>query len=414
MDDRFFSQYLKNCHNKKPEAWRKPFVFPFDEQELWLGLKSIATLAKQGGFDRNFTMTTGQENRPTSDMRLLPHQLDLDLNAYIRRIKATLRQEPFFISVNGFERSSSRLWFWCRDFVMSLARSLGEKPQSWYLGAFIGDPKVSPYGVHCDPFSNFTFVIKGPKKMRIWPRAALESDFPGLGRRANPGLLNYKKYMHRSILLKGESGDLFYWPDSYWHVGEGADQVTATVVLGIDWQIDETTVAKRVFESTLLQSKNRSNTIRTHYKYKDVTSKTRPCGEFDAVRRLLQNSQFGKTYSQNTQLAWLMWKSSFGCTNPISSRGKFRFSAKSSLKLIAQEFLFVFKTKDRLVIAVNGHQKLFKKSKETLKLLDLLNAGAAVELSKLLAIGRKDPEETTTLINWLYSVWALEDAAERT
>jgi hypothetical protein len=78
-----------------------------------------------------------------------------------------------------------------------------------------------------DPANVFDFIVKGIKRIYIWPEdyfrdsfdKLLDSDFAILRKDAT--------------ILEGEAGDILCWPPRFWHVGESVGDLSISVSLSL-------------------------------------------------------------------------------------------------------------------------------------------------------------------------------------
>jgi hypothetical protein len=95
------------------------------------------------------------------------------------------------------------------------------KPESWDLDTFFGNYRATPFGIHRDPASVFSFCLLGHRTYYTWPMEQFQVGDPCLG------TLN-QEMLAEAISTAGrfnvESGQVFYWPSNRWHlVGSSGD-----------------------------------------------------------------------------------------------------------------------------------------------------------------------------------------------
>lgn len=86
--------------------------------------------------------------------------------------------------------------------------------QRWDLDTFFGNYRVTPFGIHRDEASVFSFCMLGERIYYTWPPDyAWPSDdlyTPDPGRLAD--------HLSRGERFVVRAGQLFYWPSNRWHV----------------------------------------------------------------------------------------------------------------------------------------------------------------------------------------------------
>lgn len=155
----------------------------------------------------------------------LPVPEERTLDEYIERIEAKAGDQPFGILFNNYHQFSRALSLRMRLFARSLFDQLGMLPAGTVTShLMIGRYPASPFGVHKDPNSVFTFIVRGKKTLRVWPFETFADRRPvpfAKHRQLNLYNFDYRPFKELGIPLEGEPGNILYWPSGYWHVGEG-------------------------------------------------------------------------------------------------------------------------------------------------------------------------------------------------
>jgi hypothetical protein len=89
------------------------------------------------------------------------------------------------------------------------------KPRLWDLDTFFGNYRATPFGIHRDPASVFSFCLLGHRTYYTWPMEQFQANDPCLG------TLNQAK-LAKAILtserFEVETGHVIYWPSNRWHI----------------------------------------------------------------------------------------------------------------------------------------------------------------------------------------------------
>jgi 50S ribosomal protein L16 3-hydroxylase len=80
---------------------------------------------------------------------------------------------------------------------------------------FFGNYRATPFGIHRDPASVFSFVLQGRRTYCFWPMSHFASDDPDLYR-TDPEVL--ARHLDHAERFEAGPGDLIYWPSNRWHV----------------------------------------------------------------------------------------------------------------------------------------------------------------------------------------------------
>lgn len=153
----------------------------------------------------------------------LPNGSD-NLDQYLARLRHLLSERPFTLLINNFQEFSPDMCRRLRLFARNILEHLGMLPagmvSSHVLLARYG---VSPFAVHKDPNSVFTFMVRGRKTLRVWPFEALahRTKRPfARHRQVNLYNFDYRPIQSTGLPLEGDIGNVLYWPSTFWHVGE--------------------------------------------------------------------------------------------------------------------------------------------------------------------------------------------------
>lgn len=160
--------------------------------------------------------------------RLLPDATDRDLPGYRARVTAQLGGQRFSLVTNSVRRESREHSRRVHAFTRGLRRRIGEQAGSIGADIFLSSSLRTPFGVHRDAASNFSYIISGQKRMLVWPHEVFAERVDQHG----PGPLNnvfldevdLDSYRDRAIVLEGRAGDVLYWPSSYWHIAESTGE----------------------------------------------------------------------------------------------------------------------------------------------------------------------------------------------
>jgi hypothetical protein len=155
--------------------------------------------------------------------KYLPREDDRTFGAYARRIEPLLGGRKFGLIVNGFTTYDFELFNRVRRFLDGLYARVGLPGEFCDLDVFIGNYLRTPFGIHTDTGSNFSFVFEGRKRVLVWPFEVLAS------RREVHRAVDYEDVRSEAIVLEGGPGDVIYWPSSYWHIAESDGELSGVM-----------------------------------------------------------------------------------------------------------------------------------------------------------------------------------------
>ena len=115
-----------------------------------------------------------------------------------------------------------------RVFATALRRCDNPKVEAWESDTFFGNYRATPFGIHRDPASVFSFALAGRRTYYTWPMNHFEPDDPDLGR-VDAAVL--ERHLTHAERFEVSAGQAFYWPSNRWHVvaSEGEPFVVAQV-----------------------------------------------------------------------------------------------------------------------------------------------------------------------------------------
>jgi 50S ribosomal protein L16 3-hydroxylase len=164
--------------------------------------------------------------------RFLPRPEDGTLEGYARRVSSTLEGRGFGVVINAFHVHHRELWYRLRAFFRGLYALTGLPASRTDPVLFVGDYPLTPFGVHNDRASVFTFSLGRPKRVLLWPRAYFdERRVPRLEDRL---LVEHLPFAKDAIDLHIGPKDLMYWPSSHWHLAVAPPgELHATLGVGV-------------------------------------------------------------------------------------------------------------------------------------------------------------------------------------
>lgn len=232
------------------EHWeQRPLVFksPLDEELISAGRAFECSVeacerwrARQPAALRFFLENGLLQSNPD---RYLPRRADADFDAYARRIAPQLGGQGFAFVLNGAARYDFGVFLRARRFLRGLYERVGMPGDVTDMDIFVGNYRHTPFGVHTDKASNFSFVLSGRKKFLVWPWPALSSR-PELHRS-----VDFESVRSQAQVLEAEAGQVVYWPSSYWHIAESEGDLSA--VLNVALYLEDTSsafVASAIYE----------------------------------------------------------------------------------------------------------------------------------------------------------------------
>jgi hypothetical protein len=147
--------------------------------------------------------------------RWMPRSRDAGLQGYLARVRAEAGQTDVALFASNFQVELGWVVFrrFCQ-FLEGLYQFTGLPALQVEADLFLGNYRRTTLGVHRDSAHVFCLAVEGRKRVRVWPAEAVSSISPRTGPRS------YAHLLKNSLVLEGGSGDILYWPASYWHIAE--------------------------------------------------------------------------------------------------------------------------------------------------------------------------------------------------
>ena len=229
----FWTRFAAEHWEKSPAVFPGVFAAPIlSRDEVLRGLKVAFTRLQSGDpgarprcYVEGAELTNGAEYA-----RMVPLAGDTTLEAYAERLGKLLGGKGFGIVVNAFHVHHPALWHRLRGFFSGLYAVTGLPASKTDPVLFFGNYPVTPFGVHTDEASVFTFNLGATKRMLAWPGDHFEKR--GVPAMSTHLLAPHGPHAQEATELKMGPNDLMYWPPSHWHVGVSEGELLATLGVG--------------------------------------------------------------------------------------------------------------------------------------------------------------------------------------
>jgi len=224
----FWTHFFENYWDKRPILIKQPFASTIGSwDEVLAGLRNAREHFRSSnpGTQTRLYTEDGFSPDKTELKNYLPNSNNLSVDDFFEITSQKLWGQRFAIILNNFQVSSEPLWYRTRAFMAPIIKRYPILSSDAVL--FIGNYEKTPLGIHSDELSVFLFVIKGRKKIYLWPEDYFRDQFDE--RRD----LDFELLRKDAISLEGEVGDLLFWPNSYWHVGESVGGSSISLSLGL-------------------------------------------------------------------------------------------------------------------------------------------------------------------------------------
>ncbi len=204
------------------EYWeRRPFVFevqpenaPYTAQAVF---DAVAADRERDRLDWMHLAASPTPSRvrdyvPLSLKQLGPRSADGNWTGFFQRLQG----KEFGLNVHDLGRRNPALAGVATLFDERLSHVPGSPvPRRWELDTFAGTYRATPFGIHRDNASVFSFCLLGHRTVMLW-----DPDYftPGQRDLTKPDADIIAKYAPDATALDLHPGLGAYWPSGYWHV----------------------------------------------------------------------------------------------------------------------------------------------------------------------------------------------------
>ena len=337
------------------------------------------------------------------------------MSDYAKRIKTKLKGERFGLVLHDLLAYDAQIYLRTREFLNGLAAQL---PVHWtaLTGLFIGNCEQTPFGIHQDPANVFNFIIKGGKRIYLWPEDYFRDSFDKLRDS------DFATLRRDATVLEGEAGDILCWPPKYWHVGESVGDLSISASLSlIPAQLSNRIVneIKNCIEEVIGPSLN--GTAGFPRSASEVeNSSDMIAATVRQATRLLRRTPHNFDFIQSLQATWL---------NRMTSSGSHLAPPPLPIEILDDDpvvrgipelpLLWITAPDNQLLCSANGHSFTLPAAPSVIRLLKELNSGAPLRVGefvkKYTGVSRCDgiqfnvsDEGIQFLLSKLYSLRAIE------
>ncbi len=337
----------------------------------------------------------GHLQHPDDTLQFLPRKTDKTLRGYHLRMETAFAS--YCLVCDELLQTGEANWSYLQEFADTLFDHVGIPNRFVEMGLYVGNYRVTPFGVHVDNCGVFSFPVVGQKTFRLWSPEFAKAH-PSLHRTQR-----YSKFKTNSKTLTVGPGDMAYWPSSAWHVAESDGSFTATWSLGV-WvdQTHQSHLEKAL--QPLLKSKLGVGGARTTTTISKPPSAPGPSVLPDSYRQSIALIQ---SLSQNELhdaflAAWLQLKSmnGFKTVPQVSLPAEITLQSRIFLPPTGQIHWAHLKAKTKCIFSHRGTNLETETSTQFLALVNALNSGQTCLIADFLkgSKRRKDLASLNTLL----------------
>lgn len=412
-----WARFVAERWEQAPVVLEQPGCTPIlSRPELFEAMLAAATAYRASGDDHRKPRNAGARVRFcvehaavfTDVDKLLPAPPDRSIEGWVARVEQQLGGRPFELILNEFQEHSDLLWRRLRGFLEPLYRRVGIPAQRAEAAVFLRKQPTTSFGVHKDDASVFLFVLEGRRDILAWPPEVFDG-------RAEPlSTTDYEKYRGDAVTLRGEPGDLLYWPSSHWHIGESGPALSISLNVGLHLHHRPSADVAEVISRLVSERLGADGRVDTHPFDPDRPQRCaeRPPEILDRVVQAFCDPGRRDDLERAVRLSWLSRVSGAGFTRvppplppgSLDDRDRIRGDRASTIVWVPWE-------DGTIACSANGHSFSVTLSPGVSRLLEQVRGGAWHRVGALLSECADDAEERqflAALLAKLLSLRALE------
>lgn len=157
---------VAHAWGKRPVRVARAGGLPIDRGMLFEALCAASAAELRG--DRGTRVRVYAGDVEQRDVELFPCAGDGTLEAWVARLRRALRRRPFGVVASGLQAVSFPLFEAVAPGMAELFARVGLPPFGAEIGAFLGDYRETPFGVHQDRVGVVMWPLEGRKTIDVW------------------------------------------------------------------------------------------------------------------------------------------------------------------------------------------------------------------------------------------------------
>lgn len=415
----FWAEFVRDYWRKQPTLIRRPFAEPLIAPDEAFDI-IVRTAEDYRDMTRKVLLSVYVDHGLRSgDARyFLPRREDGSLANFAERLKHEIGEKAYTLVAYGGHFYNPAIWMRFRDFLQGLYDEIGLPAGHTNLDMFFGCYQRTPTGIHKDTAASFSYVVEGPKKMLFWPNESFREQ--ALVNLRYLGTDEYERFSRGATVIEAQTGDIIFWPESYWHMAVSDGGWPTTANLGLYFFPTPFFFLRDAMEGDALLQKlvlgNMADTFPFHPETHFADSDVPDCvlREFELIRAVGQSPDL----LTKLKTAWLKRISSSGFVDIPAPRSGDSLADDNVIFGFARYPVRLMSVNhDTLRLIANGHSLDVPQTEEIRKLVQIVNSGERLTVRQLLdrVVETEFPTESqantlTGILEKLYSVRAIERA----
>jgi hypothetical protein len=368
-DAAFWSRFFRRTWDKHPAHLGQAIVSLITQQELFALSVAVAEALRDG--DDMYPIrwcvdgvTVRLLQSGDGHFAHMPLARDRDFAGYAARHRSL---PSFMFQLPNLQVLEPILWPRLQRFAGAVFSHVDVLSRRTWCDAYVGRYDRTPFGVHLDGASNFTFGLIGSKTLHLW-----EPEFY-LARMRHADKFDFRRFVPHATSLTVSAGETIYWPGRFYHVAEPGGRFSVTMNVALYPRKPEEGFLHRAFEANVGDKES-------------ALPAFRGVGPSPALRRLARAT--ARKMSADAFEHAVARKAAEHCTRlgfPDSPQGreKRRIGPRQQLALAAGCRIVCFDTAVATVVSANGRSLELKKHCKLQRAVAEVNRGRPLCLTDL-------------------------------
>jgi 50S ribosomal protein L16 3-hydroxylase len=409
----FWDGFVREFWDKdQPTLIRQPFKKPLATlAEVFDILASSA--ADYTGLARKTMNVYVDNGLHDGDARyFLPRHEDGSLRQFAERLKSEIGNKPYTLVTYGGQFYSAPVWMRVRDFLQGLFEEVGLPIGHSDLDMFFGCYKSTPTGIHQDTAATFSYIVEGPKKMLFWPAETFAEQARTMYQYL--GTNEYERYLDRATSIEAQTGDIIFWPASYWHMAISDGGWPTTVNMSVHFLPSPFFFLRDAIENRTLIKNLPGSKISHSFPF---SAEAEP-DDADVPECLLREVDLIRAIGQMPDLfsllkeAWLKRLTASGFNTLPRPRARVSLADDDVILGHARYPVRLMQTNNGSKVIANGRTFEAPRGQEVERAVEMINSAEGTAVRDVLKVvpGLENQKAVRNLLEELYCVWALERA----
>jgi len=224
----FLANFIDQFWEKDPTSFPNPVDKSFVSlEELFFAVSTMPSLCESDRLWilRNAPPKTRDDFEMANLALLGPKKTDLNFEGFFKRFE----RHTFGVNIHNINAAKPELAQRVAPLVQAISSSNAAiRPMNWILDTFFGTYHATPFGIHKDNASVFSYILQGKRTYATWHSSYFKENDPDL---RTPDIQSVERHLKNAEIFEVNQGEVFYWPSNRWHIAlsDGKPSVVAQI-----------------------------------------------------------------------------------------------------------------------------------------------------------------------------------------